>query len=137
MTPEQFVDVALWFPESVETEPFAPGTPVYKVAGKMFALLSDDGRGPARVSLKCEPGLALDLRAQYPGVLPGYHLDKRHWNTVVLDGGVPDDEVVEMVWHSYRQVVKGLRRADRDRLLAVLGDDMPDLPPPTEAGGSS
>ncbi|MDA8372490.1 MAG: MmcQ/YjbR family DNA-binding protein [Nocardiopsaceae bacterium] len=129
MTPQQFIDTALWFPEAEETEPFDPGVPVYKVAGKMFALLSgSDANGSASVSLKCDPDLALELRAQYPAVTPGYHLNKRHWNTVALDGTVPDDELVEMVWHSYRRVVSGLRRADRDRLLAVLGDDMPPVP---------
>ncbi|MFC3997135.1 MmcQ/YjbR family DNA-binding protein [Nocardiopsis sediminis] len=129
MTPEQLVDVLLWFPEAEETYPFPSGMPVYQVAGKMFAILSHDKEGAPRVSLKCEPSLALELRAQYISVIPGYHLNKRHWNTVMLDGDVPDDELVEMVWHSYRQVAKGLRKADRDRVLAVLGEDMPPTPP--------
>ncbi|MFC4560525.1 MmcQ/YjbR family DNA-binding protein [Nocardiopsis mangrovi] len=129
MTPEQFIDVALWFPEAVETEPFSPGMPVYKVAGRMFAILQDDKTRSPRISLKCEPSLALELRAQYTAVTAGYHLNKQHWNTVMLDGDVPADELVEMVWHSYRQVAKGLRKADRDRVLAVLGEDMPPTPP--------
>ncbi|TDQ55416.1 MmcQ/YjbR family DNA-binding protein [Actinorugispora endophytica] len=130
MTPQQFIDAALWFPESVETEPFGPGTLVYKVAGKMFALLgAPSGDDPARVTLKCEPGLALELRAEFTAVTAGYHTDKRHWNTVVLDGTVPDDELLEMLRHSYQRVVAGLRKADRERLLAVLGEDAP--PPPS------
>ncbi|MFW5416466.1 MmcQ/YjbR family DNA-binding protein [Nocardiopsis sp. CNT-189] len=129
MTPEQIIDMALWFPEAEESEPFGPGHLVYKVRGKIFALLGEDGgRGVARLSLKCDPGLALELRAQFPGVRPGYHLAKKHWNSVDLDGSVPDDEIAEMLRHSYERVVAGLRRADRDRLLAVLGEDLPPLP---------
>ncbi|MDA2803303.1 MmcQ/YjbR family DNA-binding protein [Nocardiopsis suaedae] len=129
MTPQQFIDAALWFPETRETEPFGPGILVYKVREKVFALLMPgDTERPARISLKCDPGLALELRAQYPSVVPGYHLNKRHWNTVALDGTVPDDELAEMLRHSYERVVAGMRRADRDRLTAVLGDDLPPLP---------
>jgi len=129
VTPEQIIDMALWFPEAEETEPFGPGVQVYKVRGKMFALLGEDREhGAAQVSLKCDPGLALELRAQFPAVRPGYHLAKKHWNSVRLDGSVPDDELAEMLRHSYELVVAGLRRADRDRLLAVLGDDLPPLP---------
>lgn len=129
MTPEQFIDVALWFPEAEETEPFMPGVPVYKVAGKMFALLAPrDGAEPTSATLKCEPGLALELRDAFPAVRPGYHMNKQHWNTVDLDGTVPDDELVEMVRHSYVRTLAGLRKADRERLLAVLGEDVPPLP---------
>lgn len=134
MTPGQFIDAALWFPEASESEPFGPGALVYKVAGqKMFALLtggSDQGGeddAPATVNLKCDPGLALDLRDRYPAVTPGYHMSKKHWNSVLLDGTVPDDEVVEMLRHSYVLVASSLRRADRDRVIAVLGDDAPDV----------
>ncbi|GAA3974290.1 MmcQ/YjbR family DNA-binding protein [Thermobifida alba] len=129
MTPQQFIDAALWFPEAVETEPFGPGTLVYKVAGRMFALLSERNReGVPFVTLKCDPDLALELRAEFDAVFPGYHTDKRHWNSVLLDGTVPDDELLEMLRHSYQQVVARLRRADRERLLAVLGEDAPPLP---------
>ncbi|WP_017540107.1 MmcQ/YjbR family DNA-binding protein [Nocardiopsis halophila] len=129
MTPGQFIDAALWFPETRETEPFGPGVLVYKVREKVFALLMpESGDQPARVSLKCEPGLALELRAQFPAVVPGYHLNKRHWNTVPVDGGVPDEELAEMLRHSYERVVAGMRRADRDRLTAALGEDLPPVP---------
>lgn len=135
MTPEQIDDVALWFPEAVETEPFTPGVPVYKVAGRMFALLDGGNGGRAgSVTLKCDPVLAQELRDEYPAVRPGYHMNKRHWNTVDLDRTVPDDELVEMVRHSYVRVVGGLRRPDRDRLLAVLGEDAPPVP---GAGGEA
>ncbi|MFE3458879.1 MmcQ/YjbR family DNA-binding protein [Nocardiopsis aegyptia] len=129
MTPEQFIDAALWFPEATESEPFGPGALVYKVSGqKLFALLlGGSGDGPATVNLKCDPELALELRHQFPAVTPGYHMNKRHWNSVLLDGTVPDDEVLEMLRHSYVLVARSLRRADRDRVLAVLGEDAPEL----------
>ena len=127
MTPEQFIDAALWFPETEESEPFGPGALVYKVARqKMFALLTE-GDGVATVNLKCDPELALELRHQFPAVTPGWHMNKRHWNSVLLDGTVPDDEVVEMLRHSYVLVARGLRGADRSRVLAVLGEDSPEI----------
>ncbi|OOC55388.1 MULTISPECIES: MmcQ/YjbR family DNA-binding protein [Nocardiopsis] len=128
MTPGQFIDAALWFPEAEEGEPFGPGALVYKVAGqKMFALLTGggDGSGPATANLKCDPDLALELRDRFPAVTPGYHMNKKHWNSVLLDGTVPEDEILEMLRHSYVLVARSLRRADRDRVLAVLGEDAP------------
>jgi predicted DNA-binding protein (MmcQ/YjbR family) len=115
MTPEEIGRIALALPETALDHPFGPEANVYKVAGKVFAILvpTDD---PPRVTLKCEPSLALELRAQYPEVTAGYHTNKRHWNTVRLDGGVPDDEVREMVEHSYDRVVGGLSKAVRERL---------------------
>lgn len=130
MTPEQFIDAALWFPEAGESEPFGPGALVYKVAEqKMFALLSGGGSedGPAAVNLKCDPGLALELRDQFSAITPGYHMSKRHWNSISLDGTVPEDEVLELLRHSYVLVAGNLRRADRDRVLAALGDGMPQV----------
>ena len=102
-------------PGAVEDYPFGDGVAVFKVAGRMFALvpLGDD---PGSVSLKCDPGLAVSLRARYPGIVPGYHLSKRHWNTVTLDGSVPDDEVLEFVDHSYDLVVARLTKAERERI---------------------
>jgi predicted DNA-binding protein (MmcQ/YjbR family) len=144
MTPEELIDAALWFPEAEESEPFGPGALVYKVARqKMFALLTGGSGGsgapggsPATVNLKCDPELALELRGQFPAITPGWHMNKRHWNSVLLDGSVPDDELVEMLRHSYVLVARSLRRADRDRVLAVLGEDDPPLgestPPPGE-----
>lgn len=95
--------------------PFGPGALVFKVGGKMFGLIAEDAQ-PLTVSLKCDPDLGLELRAQYPAVQPGYHLNKRHWNTLTLDGSVPADEVVELIGHSYDLVVAGLPRAERTRL---------------------
>jgi predicted DNA-binding protein (MmcQ/YjbR family) len=101
---------------SVEDYPFGDDVAVFKVGGKMFALVPLDGE-PASVSLKCDPDWALSLRERYPAVRPGYHLNKRHWNTVELDGTVEDAELHEMIEHSYELVVRSLPRHQRDRLL--------------------
>src|ERR1700730_10588165 len=89
-------DLCLSFPGSVETFPFGPETSVFKVAGKVFAL-SQLTESPLRVSLKCEPPVAEQLRAAHPAVLPGYHLNKRHWNTVIIDGSIPQQMIGEML----------------------------------------
>jgi predicted DNA-binding protein (MmcQ/YjbR family) len=105
---------------SVEEFPFGPENSVFKVGGKIFAI-SRLGAPPLRVSLKCEPGLAEQLRASYPAIGPGYHLNKRHWNTVVLDGSIPDAMVREMIEDSYDLVVARLPRTTR-AALAWTGD---------------
>jgi predicted DNA-binding protein (MmcQ/YjbR family) len=107
---------ALALPDATEEQPFGPNVDVYKVAGKIFAILAPDNEPPS-VSLKCDPELAIALRQQYDGVTAGYHLNKKHWNTVRLDGSIPDAEVTEMVEHSHRQVVATLPKAMRARLL--------------------
>jgi predicted DNA-binding protein (MmcQ/YjbR family) len=84
---------------------------VFKVSGKMFALLDESS-----VSLKCEPGLAIALRQEYPAVTAGYHLNKRHWNTVQLDGSIPDDVLADWIEDSYALTVAGLSRAQRAAL---------------------
>ena len=98
-----------------EEFPFDEGTSVFKVAGKIFAI-SRLGAHPLRVSLKCDPDLALQLRADYAAISAGYHLNKRHWNTVVLDGTVPDGLVHELIEDSYDLVVAGLPRREREKL---------------------
>jgi predicted DNA-binding protein (MmcQ/YjbR family) len=103
-------------PASVEDYPFGDEVAVFKVAGRMFALVSL-GPAPGSVSLKCDPGLATDLRGRYAAVTPGYHLNKRHWNTVTLDGSVPDEEVLELVDHSYDLVLASLTNAQRNQLI--------------------
>ena len=96
--------------------PFGPDAEVFKVMGKMFALIPV-GANPPTISLKCDPVLAEMLRQTYPAVKPGYHLNKKHWNTITVDGSVPEDEVLEMIDQSYDLVVKGLKKADREKLL--------------------
>src|SRR3954467_4893758 len=115
MKPAQLRDHCLSFNGAEETFPFGPLTSVFKVEGKMFAL-SALGAESLRVSLKCEPALAEALREQHAAVTAGYHLNKRHWNTVELDGSLPDATVRDMVEDSYDLVVAGLPRAERERL---------------------
>ncbi len=88
-----------------ESTPFGPDVLVFKVRGKMFALAALD-EVPTRVNLKCDPDLALDLRDRYEQVTPGYHMNKRHWNTVEIEGGIPDGELRKMIDHSYDLVAK-------------------------------
>lgn len=104
-----------------ETFPFGEGTLVFKVMGKMFALLPLDlpEHEPQTISLKCNPTLAELLRQTYDAVQPGYHLNKKHWNTVTVNGSIPDDEVMEMIDNSYALVVQGLKKADREKLRNV------------------
>lgn len=112
MTLEGISEFASTLAGVVEEQPFGPSVDVLKVGGKMFAILSPES-SPESVSLKCDPELAIALRLQYEAVTPGYHLNKRLWNTVHLDGTIPDDEVIQMVNHSYEQVVAGLTKAVR------------------------
>jgi predicted DNA-binding protein (MmcQ/YjbR family) len=118
MTSRQLRDYCLSLAGTEETFPFNPETSVFKVGGKMFAL-SALGSESLRVSLKCEPQLAEALRAEHAAVIPGYHLNKRHWNTVILDGSLSDEAVREMVEDSYDLVVSKLPKAER----AALGWD--------------
>jgi predicted DNA-binding protein (MmcQ/YjbR family) len=112
---DQVLAFCLGMPGAEETYPFGDGVAVIRVGGKMFALVSLVGE-PGVVNLKCDPAHALELRAAYPGVRPGYHQDKRHWNSVDLDGSVDDDLVRELVEDSYDLVVAGLPRRVRDDL---------------------
>ena len=103
------------FPETTEETPFGPEVLVYKVAGKMFATFSPDDF-PVRMNLKCDPERAIELRDEHEAILPGYHMNKRHWNTVVLDGSLPDSLVLELIEHSFDCVLKGHSAAVRKRL---------------------
>jgi predicted DNA-binding protein (MmcQ/YjbR family) len=102
-------------PGAVEDYPFGDGAAVFKVAGKMFALISL-GPEPGSVSLKCEPEFAVDLRRRYPAITAGYHLNKKHWNTIELNGTVPDEELLDLIDHSYDRVLASLTRAQRSEL---------------------
>ena len=114
MTPEDLRDRCLAHTGAEETFPFSEGVSVFKVAGKMFAL-SGLGEPPLRVSLKCEPELAEQLREAHPEITAGYHLNKRHWNTVEVDG-LPEGMVLDMIEDSYDLVVAALPRATREKL---------------------
>jgi predicted DNA-binding protein (MmcQ/YjbR family) len=100
---------------AVEEFPFGPEPSVFKVAGKIFALSALE-RTPLAVSVKCEPELALALRDSYPAIRPGYHLNKRHWNTITLDGSLPDQLVRDLIEDSYDLVVSALPKRIREQL---------------------
>ena len=97
---------------AIEEFPFDTVTLVIKVSGKMFALvgLNDD---PLRLNLKCDPAKAEILREIYPAIQPGYHMNKRHWNTIILDGSIVDAEILSMIDDSYALVVNGLPKTQR------------------------
>lgn len=115
MDSEALRDLCLSLRGSDETFPFGFGTSVFKVADKIFAI-SRLSELPLSVSLKCEPALAEQLRAVHPAVSPGYHLNKRHWNTVLIDGSLPDALIAEMIEDSYDLVVSRLAQARRHAL---------------------
>jgi len=112
---EQFREYCLSKVAATESMPFGEGVLVFKVAGKIFALATLD-EIPATVNLKCDPDLALALRDRYEQVQPGYHMNKKHWNTVEIDSGVPEAELRKMIEHSYDLVVHALSKAQRDQL---------------------
>lgn len=99
-----------------ESTPFGEDVLVFKVAGKIFALASLD-EVPSTANLKCDPDLALELRDRYEEVRPGYHMSKKHWNTIELEGRIPAVELRRMIDHSYELVVKSLPKKLRGNLL--------------------
>ena len=115
MDAKELRDCCLSPPGTHEEFPFGPDTSAFKVAGKIFALsrLAED---PLRVSLKCDPALAEELRETHAEVTPGYHLNKRHWNTVIIDGTLPDEMIIDMVEDSYDLIVSKLPRVRREAL---------------------
>ena len=110
MTHKEVEAYILSMPSSFLDYPFGEGVAVYKVVeptqpseGKMFALVAE-GKEPVNLSLKCDPQLAVVLREKYETVMPGYHLNKKHWNTLVLSGQLPEEEVRALIHHSYQLV---------------------------------
>jgi predicted DNA-binding protein (MmcQ/YjbR family) len=112
---EQFREYCLTKPHVTEGTPFGEDVLVLKVGGKIFALAALD-EFPSRVNLKCDPDLALDLRDRYEQVRPGYHMNKKHWNTVAIGSGVPERELRKMIDHSYDLVVASLPKSVRAKL---------------------
>lgn len=96
-------DYVLSMPNAKLEYPFGEEVAVYKVQDKMFALIAE-GKDPVRLSLKCDPKLSEVLRNKYDTVMPGYHLNKKHWNTIVLGGELPWEEVQGLIRHSYQLV---------------------------------
>ena len=112
---EQFREYCLSKPHVTEGTPFGEEVIVFKVGSKIFALASLD-EVPARVNLKCDPDRALGLRDRFEEVQPGYHMNKKHWNTVTIEGAIPPRELRAMIDHSYELVVASLTRKERERL---------------------
>jgi predicted DNA-binding protein (MmcQ/YjbR family) len=99
---------------ATEDFPFGESTIVFKVANRMFAM--SNLTGELSINLKCDPQKAMDLREQYPAVQPGYHMNKRHWNTVYIDGSIPSSVIFEMIDHSYELVFHKLPLSERKKI---------------------
>ena len=110
-------------PGAIEEFPFGPEHSVFRVVGKMFALSALE-HTPLEVSVKCEPELAVALRSSYGAIRPGYHLNKRHWNTITLDGSLPDRFVCELIEDSYDLVVSAMPARVREQLGWAPGADV-------------
>ena len=114
MTHKELEEYLLSFPGAWLDYPFGEGTAVYKVGHndvpgqpeKLFAIIAEDSK-PLRVSLKCDPQLAVHLREKYDEVQPGYHLNKKHWNTIICSGQLEDAEILDLARHSYELVKEG------------------------------
>jgi len=114
MDPNELRDLLLDYPAVTEEQPFGPDVIVYKVLGKMYALSTYES--PLTVNLKCEPDYALELRNQFEAVNPGFHINKKHWNTVTIDGSISKETIQELIQHSYNQVVKGMTKKDQGKV---------------------
>lgn len=115
MNIEELRDYCLLKKGVEEALPFGPDTLVFKVAGKVFLLTGLDSDS-LEFNVKCDPEKAIELREQYSCVLPGYHMNKKHWNTIIADGSVPDKLLKEWIDHSYELVVKRLTKAEQKKL---------------------
>ncbi|MBP3966414.1 MmcQ/YjbR family DNA-binding protein [Paenibacillus lignilyticus] len=113
---EELTTYCLSMPGAEKDYPFGPDPLVMKAGGKMFALLSEGS-----ISLKCDPIIAENLRQQYDAITPGYHLNKKHWNSIALDGSIPQGELEDMIKHSYELVLKGMTKAERSRIAELAG----------------
>jgi predicted DNA-binding protein (MmcQ/YjbR family) len=117
-TLEALTEYCLAKPGTTAGYPFGEGTLVFKVLDKMFALIGKD-TNPLRLNLKCDPEDALALRAQYAAIFPGYHQNKQHWNSLLMDGSLPDTLVHELIDHSYNLVVGKMSAAKQKKLRAL------------------
>ena len=115
MNIEQIREYCLKKKGITEEFPFDEETLVFKVMGKIFLLASLETI-PLQINLKCDPEFAVELRERYESVLPGYHMNKKHWNTVIVDRNIPSKEIIEWIDHSYELVVNSLSNRLRDKL---------------------
>jgi predicted DNA-binding protein (MmcQ/YjbR family) len=119
---QNLVDYLMSKKGATKDMPFDVETLCFRVMQKIFALMAwqDD---PIVISLKCDPAEAIILRQTYPGITPGYHMNKKHWNTVVIDDRIPEFEIKHMIDNSYDLVVKGLSQEEKQRLNLSASDD--------------
>ena len=122
MTYTEAREYLLGLPDAVLDYPFGPDVAVFKIRNKMFATLTETD-GQAFSNLKCDPEEALMLRDLFPEVIPGYHMNKKHWNTVTLQGNLPPGEIKRMMDNSYALVVKSLPKKTRLSLEVSYGAD--------------
>ena len=120
MNGEQARSYFLSLPEAIEDFPFRPETPVFKIKNKMFGFLRYK-EGVGYINLKCRPEEAMVMRDIFESVIPGYHMNKEHWNTVILNGEVPKEEIESMINTSYSLVVQNLKKSDRLSLEIKYG----------------
>ena len=118
MNIEEIHEYCISKPGVTEGFPFGQDVLVFKVMNKMFALTGLEG-DPPYVNLKCDPERAIELRAQYEDIQPGYHMNKQQWNSVYFTGSIPADLVRELIYHSYELVVQGLKKKDREELDSI------------------
>jgi predicted DNA-binding protein (MmcQ/YjbR family) len=111
MTLDQLLDYSLAKPDAEETFPFGPDVLVLKVKGKLFLLIPLE-RDPLQFNAKCDPERAIELREEYASIIPGYHMNKKHWNTIMLDGTVPSRLIYDLIDHSY-ELVSGRAKKSR------------------------
>jgi predicted DNA-binding protein (MmcQ/YjbR family) len=122
MNRNDLCDACLNLTGTVEEFPFGPDVAVFKVSGKMFAMIPVVADPPS-ISLKCDPVEAEMLRKMYNAVQPGYHLNKKHWNTVTIDGEIPDERIIEMIEDSYTLVRQKLSKKTQQVLQSLEQDD--------------
>jgi len=103
---------------AIEDFPFDEETLVFKVGGKMFALIPLE-KIPLQINLKCDPEKAIELREEYDCVLPGWHMSKKHWNTVILEGNIRWNDLKDWIDHSYEEVVSGLKKSERETIRKI------------------
>ncbi|NNE29624.1 MAG: MmcQ/YjbR family DNA-binding protein [Saprospiraceae bacterium] len=120
MNIEEYRDYCLSKKGVEETTPFGPDTLVFKVMGKMFSATGMDEE-EFRINVKCDPERAIELRASHPDIIPGWHMNKKHWNTIYCERGLRDTLISDLIDHSYDLVVQSLKKMDRKAL-----EDLPE-----------
>jgi predicted DNA-binding protein (MmcQ/YjbR family) len=114
MNIEQIREYCLSLPGVTEDMPFGVDTLVFRVMNKIFALVNLDGE--TRINLKCDPARAIELREEYPSIIPGYHMNKEHWNTLIMDGRLKRELIISLIDHSFKLIAESLPKAKKEEL---------------------